>query len=170
MKQRGFTVVELLITITIMGILLTLAVVNLNATQVNGRDAERTSDIVAIQANLEAFYRSGSPAYPALYTYPSTTLSSGDQTIIRNTLPDISLKSLQAPNAYNVASSFISATNATQTAVGVTPQPAVTQYVYQPLQQDGTLCTADSQKCVKYNIYYRFEADNVVYMVTSKNQ
>lgn len=38
MERRGFTIVELIITITIMGILLTLAVVNVGTTQLNARD------------------------------------------------------------------------------------------------------------------------------------
>lgn len=59
MKRLGFTVVEILITITIMGILLTLAVVNLSGSQVNARDDERKADVEALQVNLETFYRSG---------------------------------------------------------------------------------------------------------------
>lgn len=59
MIQRGFTVVEIIITITIMGILLLLAVVNLNASQMSNRDAERVSDVESIANNLESFHTSG---------------------------------------------------------------------------------------------------------------
>ena len=53
MTRRGFTIVELVITITIMGILLTVAIVNLNATQANGRDAERRGDVESLALNIE---------------------------------------------------------------------------------------------------------------------
>jgi len=60
MDRSGFTVVEIIITVTIMGILLTLAVVNLNSTQVRARDDERKTDISSIQTYLESYSSSGS--------------------------------------------------------------------------------------------------------------
>lgn len=168
MKWRGFTVVELIITITVMGILLTLGVVSLNATQVNGRDAERKGDIEAIQANLETFYRTGSDSSTSLGRYPSTVVTNIAST--HTLLRDVDDRSLMAPNATSPTASFVPATNATQTTAGVAPQPTINQYVYQPLQGNGTLCTLETQECRKYNLYYRLESDNTVYKVTSKNQ
>ena len=170
MKWRGFTIVEIVITITIMGILLTLAVANLTATQANGRDAERKGDIEAISSNLESFYRTGSDNSTSLGRYPSTVITSGDQNTVRSILRDINFNSLTPPGAASMAAGFIAATNTTQTATGVAPQPTTSQYVYQPLQSDGTLCTAETQECRKFNLYYRLETDNTVYMVTSRNQ
>lgn len=170
MKRRGFTIVEIVITITIMGILLTLAVANLTATQVNGRDAERKGDIEAITSNLETFYRTGSDNSTSLGRYPSTVITSGNQSTVRSILRDINFNSLTPPGASSLATGFIPATNTVQTATGVAPQPTKSQYVYQPLQSDGSLCTAETQECRKFNLYYRLETDNTVYMVTSKNQ
>ena len=59
MRRRGFTIIELVITITIMAILLTLGVVSLSGTQKNARDSERKSDISTIALNLESYYLSG---------------------------------------------------------------------------------------------------------------
>ena len=53
MLRRGFTIVELIITITIMGILLVLAVVNVSGTQAQARDDERKADVESISLNLE---------------------------------------------------------------------------------------------------------------------
>ncbi len=170
MMRRGFTVVELIITITIMGILLTLAVVNLTATQTNGRDSERKGDIEAVQSNLEAFYRTGTDTSTILDRYPSTVISSGDESVVRSTLRDIEFKSVIAPGSETVADTFISATNNVQNTAGVTPAPTTSQYVYQPLQPDGSLCTTETQRCTKYNLFYRLETDNTIYMVSSKNQ
>ncbi len=59
--SRGFTVVELLITLIVMAILLTLGVVNLRSTLANGRDTERQSDIEVIARGLEQYYKNGNP-------------------------------------------------------------------------------------------------------------
>ncbi len=59
MRRRGFTIVELVIVITIMAILLTLGVVNLRSAQANARDTERKTDIESIAQHLETYYTSG---------------------------------------------------------------------------------------------------------------
>lgn len=169
MVRRGFTVIEIIITITIMGILLTLAVVNLTATQVNGRDSERVGDIEALVANLETFYRTGTADSSSIGRYPSTGLTNSEATL-KNALRDLDLKSVTAPNSGSVADTFIAATNNNQTESGVLPQPTISQYVYQPLQANGALCTNGAQECRKFNIFYRLEATNTVVKVTSKNQ
>lgn len=169
MNGRGFTVVELIITITIMGILLLLTVVNVNASQISARDTERVSDIESIAAALENFYSVGSPNFGTIARYPTTDITSSTTTT-RSFLPDIDVKSLTAPGISDSTLTFIPATNTSQTTAGVTPQPTISQYVYQPIMSDGTLCTSGNTDCRKFNLYYRLEKDNTVYMVTSKNQ
>ena len=170
MKKRGFTVVELVITITVMGILLALAVVNVTSTQINARDTERKVDVEATTNYLEIFYKNGSTASPTPGRYPSTQLLASGETSIKSFLPDIEISNVTAPGASSVASSFIPATNSTQNETGVSPQPTTEQYVYQPIQSKGALCTAESQECRKFNIFYRLEGDNAVKKVMSKNQ
>jgi prepilin-type N-terminal cleavage/methylation domain-containing protein len=346
MRTRGFTIVEVIVTITIMGILLTLAVVGVGATQMNARDNERKADIEAISLHLESFYSGGlrddsvvptiinyvtNPSYetnttgwaascgatgitrdttqayigsasmrlnttgvdqctyfgapyivttvgrtytmsawvkgsgsaqltlsshpggaiiassstvalgsswqritvtgtttsgvvdvyPVLWQRSSGTLamyidavmttetsyltdyadgstsgwvwsgttnnSSSTGPVIQletpGTYPSISLlqsplltayledtdpKSFLAPGTSDPYASFLIATNTTQTTTGVTPQPTISQYIYQPLDANGALCTDND--CRKYNLYYRLEGDSTVYMVTSKSQ
>jgi len=102
-------------------------------------------------------------------TYPSTAITATSATITK-ALRDIDTESVSAPGITDPTITFKPATNNVQTTSGVTPQPTIDQYIYQPLQQDGTLCTAALQQCQKFNLYYRLEADNTIYVATSKNQ
>jgi prepilin-type N-terminal cleavage/methylation domain-containing protein len=167
MYRRGFTIVELIIVITIMGILLVLGVVNLRGSQISARDSERKADIEAIAFNLESFYTTGTNSSTTLGRYPSTALIGQETTL----LPDIDIKSLGSPGVDT--SSLIAATctgACVQTTAGVAPQPDPEDYIYQPIKSDGTRCTTELEECRKFNLYYRLESDNTVYMVTSKNQ
>lgn len=55
-RQSGFTIVELLIVIVIIGILATLVIVTFSGVQQRARDSERKTDINAVAGQLEAFY------------------------------------------------------------------------------------------------------------------
>lgn len=58
-KQRGFTLVELMIAMAIMIILVSVAIVSLRGSQANARDAKRSSDITTIARGLEQRYDNG---------------------------------------------------------------------------------------------------------------
>lgn len=171
MIARGFTVVELIITITIMGILLLLTVVNVNATQLRARDDERATDVKGIALNLETYYIGGIDSSTVTKRYPTTNVTTSQATA-QTILNGIDIKLLKAPGVANVTDTFIPAANTDQTTTGVSPQPTINQYVYQPLLPTGALCTgtAGTEDCRKFNLFYRTEIDNTVKMITSKNQ
>jgi type II secretion system protein G len=54
--QRGFTLMELLIVIAILGILATIGLGSFRSSQIKGRDAQRKSDLSQIQKALEMYY------------------------------------------------------------------------------------------------------------------
>lgn len=64
-KERGFTIVELLIVIVVIGILAALVITTFNGIQQRGRNTERQTDIKAIHGQLEAFYAQEA-RYPTL--------------------------------------------------------------------------------------------------------
>jgi len=172
MNRRGFTITELLIVIVVMGILLTLGVVGLRGSQLSSRDNERKSDIDALALHLESYYSNGNDALTT--TYPSTALTTA-VTIdsVHTFLRDIDLKAITAPGITDPAITLISATCTgvcVQTPGSATTSPTFDQYMYQPLKSDGSLCTNSAQECVEFNLYYRLETDNTVYMVTSRHQ
>lgn len=169
MKKSGFTIVETIIVITVIGILMILGVVNLNQAQINARDTERKTDIKTIAYFLEDFYLYGSDAIQSSGQYPSVDTTNGligrETTYFR----DFIVTSISAPNIKT--SSLIAATNNIQTIDGILPKPTVSQYIYQPIATDGSLCNSlTTKECRKFNLYYRLEIDNTVQMVTSKNQ
>lgn len=166
--KRGFTIVEIIVTITIMAILLTLAVVNVTSSEANARDAERKADMESLALNLESFYKNVDPSIPLSGSgYPNTTLLT-DATIT-STLPDIDPKSVRAPGVTESDPiSVVAATNNVQTITGVTPLPTSSSYVYQPLSETDALCTTGA--CRKFNIFYFQETTNTVVKIESRNQ
>lgn len=64
-KAKGFTIVELLIVIVVIGILATLVIVTFTGIQQKARDSKRKTDIGAIQSTLENYYGSNN-TFPTL--------------------------------------------------------------------------------------------------------
>ena len=65
-KDRGgFTIVELLIVIVVIGILAALVIVTYNGIQQKARDTERKTDVKALQGQLEAYWANNAK-YPTM--------------------------------------------------------------------------------------------------------
>ena len=63
--SRGFTIVELLIVIVVIGILAALVIVTYNGIQQRARDTERKTDVKGMQGQLEAYWADNA-RYPTL--------------------------------------------------------------------------------------------------------
>ncbi len=175
MIKRGFSIAELLIVITIMGILLVLGVVNMTSTQANSRDAERKSDAETIAISLETYYTSSQILTDGTVItgrYPSTT-DMADKDKQKATLRDMDIKALYAPGQST------DATNTSLIMANYTNTPStvsINNYIYQPLYLNTSgvwaLCSdATTQKCRKFNLYYTNEVGvAAVQTITSKNQ
>lgn len=55
-KQAGFTIVELLIVIVVIGILAAITIVAFNGIQTRARDSERKSELRSVEKSLELYY------------------------------------------------------------------------------------------------------------------
>jgi len=64
-KQQGFTIVELLIVIVVIGILAALVITTFTGIQQKARNTERTTDIKALHGQIEAYYAQNGK-YPSL--------------------------------------------------------------------------------------------------------
>ncbi len=75
-SQKGFTLVELLVVITIIGILATVALVSLNSARAKARDAKRLGDVRQIALALEFCYNDIGKYLPAsTFPAPGTSLA-----------------------------------------------------------------------------------------------
>jgi prepilin-type N-terminal cleavage/methylation domain-containing protein len=163
-RKHGFTLVELLVTITIMVILITLAVVNLRGSQMTARDDQRNSDVRVIAQQLETYYQAGSEN-EAAGQYPPTDYM-GTEADIKTALRDMEAAVLRAPNVSDSAP--VSLVPATDNDPQV---PTVSKYIYQPLQSDGELCGSAGDECRRFFLYYMLESEpGVVKKIISKNQ
>lgn len=179
MKRGGFSIIEIVITITILGILLSLGVVAMSSTQLSARDSERKADVEAIAMSFEGYYkngmRGGTTPYGDEYfmsggSYPGTEYMYVES--LKAITPESDEKIFRAPGA-TTGISIVGATNAIQSTAGVLPQPTTSTYVYQAIDKSGNALCPDpflSGFCRKFNIFYRLEKDNSVQMITSRNQ
>lgn len=75
-KIKGFTLVELLVVITLVGVLAGVLLVSLQGIRTSARDAQRKSDLETIKSALE-MYKSSCGKYPASITQGGSLVSSG---------------------------------------------------------------------------------------------
>jgi type II secretion system protein G len=61
--KKGFTIIELLVVIVVIGILVTIMVISYNGIQQRSRDSKRASDITQLKIAIEK-YRSEKSMYP----------------------------------------------------------------------------------------------------------
>ena len=63
-KKKGFTIIELLVVISIIGLLSTISIVALNGARKKSRDAKRVGDMKQVQTALELYFNDNT-RYPA---------------------------------------------------------------------------------------------------------
>ena len=75
--DRGFTIVELLIVIVIIGILAALVITTYSGIQQKARDTERKTDINTLQSHAEAYFAE-SGNYPTLANFNDSAFRSAN--------------------------------------------------------------------------------------------
>jgi len=75
-KKKGFTLFELLVSISIIGILTAIASISFSTAQKKARDARRMEDVQSIAKAAETYYSVGSYTYPVSLTVANFTVNS----------------------------------------------------------------------------------------------
>ncbi len=81
-KQKGFTFIELLVSVTIMAVLMAAAIVSYSNTNLRSRDAKRKADLEVIRSALE-ICRSNYSEYPSSIASNITCTQSGVPTSMK---------------------------------------------------------------------------------------
>ena len=166
----GFTLIEVLITITVMVVLLILAVVSLGGTEARARDEERVTDMTILSQQLDNFYTTGSDTSTTVGRYPGTQDIDTEAELLA-LLRNIDPKILRAPTVQtsDVMSLVVATSNSKTTPIATTITTST--YIYQPLTSSGTLCTAmTTGECRRFNLYYKLENNAALQILASEYQ
>jgi prepilin-type N-terminal cleavage/methylation domain-containing protein len=135
-RQSGFTIVELLIVIVVIGILATLVIVTFTGIQQKARDSQRQTDINAVNSQLEAFYAQNG-YYPSL----ADLQDQGTGGFVSTSLKGLDVESLKDPKSGTIAATSSS------TAYGYATQGCIT-----------TSASSSSNQCTGYTLTATLES------------
>jgi general secretion pathway protein G len=106
MKKNGFTLLEVLVSATIVAVLTVIGVVSYSSVNKRSRDVKRKSDMEQLRSALE-MYRSDNAGYPAANTVAFGNVSALEGTLVSKYTPAIPADP-QSPDAnyYYVATNY----------------------------------------------------------------
>lgn len=128
-KQQGFTIVELLIVIVVIGILAALVITTYTGIQAKARNSNRETDLNSLQTQLEAYFAESGH-------YPSRA-EVNDAAWRATNMKSLDAGALQDPQG------------SAQTLVD---SPAAKSYAYAVTNSGGTACEDADTTCAKYTL------------------
>lgn len=133
-NQKGFTIVELLIVIVVIGILAALVITTFTGIQQKARNTERETDIKALQGQIEAYY-AVKGKYPTLANL-------NDSTFRGDNMKGLDAEALKDPKG------------TAQTLVGA---PVANSYSYAATGDGGAACDNTTTDCTTYTLTATYE-------------
>ncbi len=186
LKERGFTLVELIIVLVIMVILLGLGVVSMGNIQAQARDKERAQAVSIIARGLENRYNIDNPV---VINAPGNDTSKGTYPGVNETLhidgwsrtgwdpeqhdsyrteafPGTTDEAFYNPSG-NWAWSIVCVWACQPAGTASQVQSAFNmddgdKYVYEPYDASNNICCCGG--CVGYNLYWKSEVDKTPYL------
>jgi general secretion pathway protein G len=151
-QNKGFTIVELLIVIVVIGILAGLVITTYNGIQQKARNTERTTDLKTFQSQLEA-YNANNGRYPT--TADLGTTSATNVSFIASDLKGMDKETLRDPKG--AAGDYSLLNTGTGTA---------NKYTYVPSPVG---CDNSGTDCVAYKLYAMPEGSSTAIVFDSLN-
>jgi prepilin-type N-terminal cleavage/methylation domain-containing protein len=133
-KQHGFTIVELLIVIVVIGILAALVITTFTGIQQKARNTERETDIKAVYGQVEAYYAQ-SGKYPTL-------ANMNDAAWRQANMKGLDSEALKDPKG---------------TAATLAGSAGANAYSYAVTASDGTACDNATKDCAEYTLTATYE-------------
>jgi prepilin-type N-terminal cleavage/methylation domain-containing protein len=134
-RNEGFTIVELLIVIVVIGILALLVITTYSGIQQKARNSKRQTDIQSLQTQMEAFY-SQEGYYPSLGNMNSASWRATNM----KSLDEGALTDPSNPNS-----------------AALVAAPAAKSYAYAVTDSGGASCEATPTNCAKYTLTATYE-------------
>ncbi len=134
-RQSGFTIVELLIVIVVIGILAALVITTYGGIQSKARNSKRQVDLQSLQTQIEAFY-SQNGYYPSL-----TDMNSG-------AWRTINMKSLDVGAMTDPSNPGVST---------LVTAPVLKSYAYAVTDNANASCESTDTTCAKYTLTASYE-------------
>lgn len=154
--SHGFTLVELLVVIAVVGILATLAVLGLSRYQTLSQDAQRSAKAAVILEALEKYYsvHGEYPGCPAVTSTPPSINGDG------GALQGIDSAALLTPHSPTGTANAIACQDLTSLA-----DPDIFSYV-----GDGSSDCISGDSCLKFTLKYKEEGAGKIVEIQSRHQ
>ena len=128
-NEHGFTIVELLIVIVVIGILAALVITTFTGIQQKARNTERETDIKALYGQVEAYYAQNTK-YPTLDNMNDSTWRAAN-------MKGLDQEALKDPSG---------------SGYSLVTTPAVNVYSYAVSASDGSTCDNSTKDCAQYTL------------------
>lgn len=151
-RSQGFTIVELVIVITVIAILTAIVTLGFSLAQSKSRDSERVSSVKLIAESLEKYYDQNGE-YP-----PCTAMTDTGSNVSNNTLSGIDKAALVAPQD----------TAGTTNSIKCTDMTSASQGDYFAYVGDGSTNCQTGDSCLSFTLKYKIESTGQVGTITGR--
>lgn len=150
----GFTIIEILVVIAVIGILTTISVVSFGRYQSSSRDSQRASRATILVEALEKYYDKNGE-------YPNcNSIQASAATVTSTVLPGVESTVLVTPQETSDDNSIVC-----QDLTSVSSDPDIFAYV-----GDGSTACLTSGSCLQYTLKYKDEVTNSIKTVDSRRK